>query len=263
MQLGNAVMQAVLSPLGAVPPSAEEMERARQVQARLLCRKTPRLSHLEYGGCYLPACGISGDYYDFLHLGLGRLGLALGDISGKGIPAALMMASLQAILRSHAAMLADDLRRLLRAVNRVFRECTDESCFASLFWGDYDDATRVLRYVNCGHNPPLLVDGDSSATWLEATATVLGVFHDWNCSVREVALMPGDILLLFTDGVTEAMNASGEEFGEGRLLDALRKNRRLALPSLVRELSSSLREFCGNCLRDDATLLVARPIATC
>jgi sigma-B regulation protein RsbU (phosphoserine phosphatase) len=119
----------------------------------------------------------------------------------------------------------------------------------------------VLRYANCGHNPPLLVHEDFRVTRLAATATVLGVFHDWNCSVCEVALMPGDTLLLFTDGVTEAVNASSEEFGEAGLLGALKENRRLTLHSLVRELLSAVCRFSGDILGDDVTLLAARPIA--
>ncbi len=262
MQPGSVVMQASRSQVWPFLPSAEEMDSARQVQARLLRRRTPRLDHLEYGACYLPAGGIGGDYYDFLHLGLGRVGFALGDVSGKGVPAALMMASLQAILRSHAPILGHDLKRLMRAVNRVFCECTGISAFASLFWGDYDDATGVLRYVNCGHNPPLLVHGNLRVTRLEATATVLGMFRDWDGAVGAAALAPGDVLLLFTDGVIEAMNTAGEEFGERRLLEELEKNRRLPLPSLVQELSAAVREFSGNSLVDDVTLVVARPIAT-
>ena len=261
MRFSNANMQAVQTPLAAVIPSAEEMERAKRVQARLLCHRIPCLSNLEYWGCYLPASGISGDYYDFLHFGLGRIGLAIGDIAGKGIPAALMMASLQATLRSHAGILAHDLPRLLRAVNRLFCGCTDESSFASLFLGDYDDAKRVLRYVNCGHTPPMLIGADFRVTRLHATATVLGIFRDWSCSVHELLLVPGDTLLFFTDGVTEAMNAWGEEFGEDRLLDVLKAHHQVALPLLVQEFSTAVRNFSGNLFRDDVTLLVARSIA--
>jgi serine phosphatase RsbU (regulator of sigma subunit) len=184
----------------------------------------------------------------------------LGDISGKGVPAALMMASLQAILRSHSAVLTDDLARLLRSANRQFCECTGESHFASLFLGEYNDATRRLRYANCGQTSPLVVHRDFSIDRLESTATVLGMFPDWSCSVREIALRHGDTLLLFTDGVTEAMNESGEEFGESRLLDVLKASRHLALSTLVNEMAVAVQEFSCNHLNDDVTLLVARPI---
>jgi serine phosphatase RsbU (regulator of sigma subunit) len=260
MQLGNAAIEVMEPCDGALWQSEEEMRSAREVQARLLCRRAPSLETLEYGGCYLPARGVGGDYYDFIHLGLGRIGLALGDVSGKGVPAALMMASLQAIFRSHTATGTNDLARLLRSVNRLFCECTGANHFASLFLGEYDDATRRLRYANCGQTPPLVVHRDFSVDRLQSTATVLSMFPDWDCSVREVALVPGDTLLFFTDGVTEAMNESGEEFGEIRLLNALRISRHLALAALVHEIAGAVRSFSGNHLKDDVTLLVARPI---
>ncbi len=241
-------------------PSAEEMERAQEVQMRLLRRNVPALETLDYGGCYLPAHSIGGDYYDFLHLGLGRIGLAMGDISGKGVPAAIMMASLQAILRSHCASLSQDIGRHLRSVNRLFCDCTADSHFASLFFGEYDDATRTLRYANCGHNPPLIVSLDGKVKRLEATGTVLGVFRDWNCSVCEVTLEPGDHLLMFTDGVTEAANESGEEFGEERLLELVDGRRHLTITGLIHEVAAVLHDFSAHGLNDDATLLIARCI---
>jgi len=260
MQFGNVTIETVPAPAGLYAPSDGEMETARRVQTRLLRRRIPQMENLAWGGCYFPAGEIGGDYYDFIHLGLRRVGLALGDISGKGVPAALMMASLQAILRSHSPSMADDLPRLLRSVNRLFCDCTGESDFASLFFGDYHDAARCLRYVNCGQTPPLLVHRDFSVDRLTSTATVLGMFPDWNCTVSAVELVPGDTLLLFTDGVTEAMNESGEEFGEGRLLDALRASRHAALGALVHEMAAAVRKFSGNHPKDDVTLLVARPV---
>ncbi len=260
MPLGSMTVETLPVPAGLNDPSDGEMESARRVQARLLCRRIPQMENLVWNGCYHTAGEIGGDYYDFIHLGLRRVGLVLGDISGKGVPAALMMASLQAILRSHAASMADALPRLLRSVNRLFCDCTGESDFASLFFGDYHDATRCLRYVNCGQTPPLLVHRDFRVARLTATATVLGMFPDWNCTVRAVDLVPGDTLLLFTDGVTEAMNEAGEEFGEGRLLDVLRAFRHAALGALVHERAAAVRKFSGNHRKDDLTLLVARPV---
>jgi serine phosphatase RsbU (regulator of sigma subunit) len=260
MQAGDAIIEMTESPCGAICSSAEEMTSAREVQRRLLGRRVPHLETLECAFRYLPARGISGDFYDFIHMGLGRVGLVLGDISGKGVAAALMMASLQAILRSQPAAFTGDLARLLRSANRQFCECTGESHFASLFLGEYNDATRRLRYANCGQTSPLIVHRDFSVDKLESTATVLGMFPDWNCSVREIALQPGDTVLLFTDGVTEAMNAAGEEFGEIRLLEALRAYRRLPLSALVGAIAAAVQEFSGHHLADDVTLLVARPI---
>jgi len=256
--LANVTLVKTMKAPGAQRPSAEEMERAHQVQMRLLRRGIPALETLEYGGCYIPAHSIGGDYYDFFHLGLGRVGIALGDISGKGVPAAIMMASLQAILRTQSASLSDGIARVLRSVNRLFSECTAETNFATLFLGEYDDSTRVLRYANCGHVPPLVVRGDSAVERLESTGTVLGIFGDWNCSLNEVKLAGGDILLMFTDGVMEAGNDRGEEFGEERLLELVDRYRHRTISELVREIAMALRQFSGQRLRDDATLLVAR-----
>jgi serine phosphatase RsbU (regulator of sigma subunit) len=242
-------------------PSRDELDCAREVQRRLLPRKAPGLETLEYAGCYLPARGIGGDYYDFIQLGLGRVAFALGDIAGKGVPGALMMASLQAILRIQSAHLANDLRRLLRSVNRIFCECTEMNCFASLFLGEYTDRGRTLRYANCGHNPPLVMRRDFTVERLEATATVIGAFSDWNCTIREVALARGDTLAFYTDGVTEAMNESGEEFGEERLLEFLNAHHDLRLPALVSETAQVVRRFSGHPLEDDLTLVIARSTA--
>ncbi len=246
---------------GVQRPSCDEMDLAREVQKRLLPRKAPGLQTLEYACCYLPARGIGGDYYDFIHLGLGRVAFALGDIAGSGVPAALMMASLRAILRIQSATLTNDLPRLLRSVNRLFCDCTEMNRFASLFLGEYHDRGRTLRYANCGHNPPMLIRSDFTVERLEATATVVGAFSDWDCTTREVALARGDTLAFYTDGVTEAMNESGEEFGEGRLLEVLKMHHELRLPVLVSETAEAVRRFSGRPLEDDLTLVVARSTA--
>lgn len=239
-------------------PSADEMQVAREVQIRLLPSRAPRLETLECGACSLPAREVGGDYFDFLRTGAGRLGVALGDISGKGVSAALMMASLQASLRSHYATAGDDLPGLLRRVNRLHFECTAPQHYASLFLGNYDDTSRCLRYANCGHNPGLLVRADSRVDRLAATSTVLGMFERWTCSTAEVALAPGDTLLLFTDGVTEATNLAGEAFGETRLLASLLRHRHLSLPSMTQVMLREIRWFAGGQQGDDMTLVVAR-----
>lgn len=239
-------------------PSADEMQVAREVQFRLLRSSAPRLETLECAACSLPAREVGGDFFDFLRPGPGRLGLALGDISGKGVSAALMMASLQASLRSHYATVGDDLPRLLRDVNRLHFECTAPQHYASLFLANYDDASRSLRYANCGHHAPLLVHADASVDRLPATSTVLGMFESWTCATAEVALAPGDTLLLFTDGVVEATDLAGETFGEARLLSSLRRHGALPLSALIQVMLREIRWFAGGRQRDDMTLVVAR-----
>ena len=165
--------------------SAQEMQYARQVQSRLLPQQAPSLKTLDCAGKCIQTRAVGGDYYDFLDLGSGRLGLVLADISGKGMSAALLMANLQANLRGQYALALEDVPHLLRSVNRLFYKNTETSHYATMFFAVYDDETRRLRYVNCGHNPPMLLRANGELERLEATATVLGLFEEWDCSVAE------------------------------------------------------------------------------
>ena len=241
--------------------TAQEMDFARQVQTRLFPQKLPTMKTLEYTGACIPARTVGGDYYDFLELRSGRLGMVLADIAGKGIPGALLMANLQANLRSQYAMAVDDLPRLLTSVNRLFYQSTDNASYATLFFADYDDASRRLRYANCGHLPPLLLRAAGekpNAVWLYPTCTVLGLFEDWKSEIAEVRLKPGDTLVLYTDGITEATNSQGEEFGEWRLQDTLRKTGQRSPSQLLDELVKTVRQFGAGEQEDDITLVVAR-----
>jgi sigma-B regulation protein RsbU (phosphoserine phosphatase) len=238
--------------------AAHEMEIARQVQARLFPQKQPALATLDYAGRCVQARQVGGDYYDFLDLGPGKLGVLLADIAGKGISGALLMANLQANLRSQYAIALEDPSRLLRSVNQLFFENTAESSYATLFFADYDDASRRLRYVNCGHNPPVLLRAGGKAERLSATTTVLGLFDDWECPVEEQTLHPADILVLFSDGVTEAQSVDGEDFGESRLLGAIREHQRLSPSELLNRLLDIVQQFSGTEQADDITLVVAR-----
>jgi sigma-B regulation protein RsbU (phosphoserine phosphatase) len=237
---------------------ARDMEIAREVQSRLFPQVMPPLGTLEYTGSCIQARVVGGDYYDFLSLGPGRLGIVLADISGKGIAAALLMANLQANLRSQYAVALEDPHRLLQSVNRLFYENTPEDRYATLFFADYDDASRRLRYTNCGHNPPLLLRGNGEIERLGATGTVLGLFKNWECAVEEVSLRPGDVLLIYTDGITEAPNLSGEEFGESRLVEILRAHPQLPVQALLSLILAAVQEFSGASQADDLTLLIAR-----
>jgi serine phosphatase RsbU (regulator of sigma subunit) len=201
---------------------------------------------------------VGGDYYDFLSLGPDRLGLVIGDVMGKGMAAALLMANLQANLRSQVAFALDEPRRLLQSVNLLFCENSPEGAFASLFFADYHDPTGGLRYVNCGHLCGLLVRRDGTLDRLEPTSTVLGLFRQWECSVGECRLEPDDLLALYTDGVTEAFDATGEEFGEQRLVDALRRHRDRPPDVLLSSLVDEVRSFSPHEQHDDLTLIVAR-----
>jgi serine phosphatase RsbU (regulator of sigma subunit) len=228
------------------------------VQARLFPQAMPPLQTLDYAGTCIQARVVGGDYYDFLDLGPGRIGVVLADISGKGIAAALLMANLQANLRSQYAVALEDPHRLLQSVNRLFYENTPDDRYATLFFADYDDASRCLRYANCGHNPPLLLRVSGELERLGATATVLGLFKDWKCGIEEISLRSGDTLLAYTDGVTEASNSTGEEFGEARLEEIFRSHRREPVNTLLACILEAVQKFSGASQADDLTLFIAQ-----
>ncbi len=238
--------------------AAHEMEIARQVQARLFPQSLPAMKSLDYAGACIQAREVGGDYYDFLHLGEHGLGLVLGDVAGKGIAGALLMANLQANLRSQCAVARDEPRRLLRSVNQLFYENTTDNTYATLFFAEYDDRSQRLRYINCGHLPALLFRRDSSVVRLDSTCTVLGLFNEWDCQVREAALSPGDMLVIYTDGVTEAFNSAEEEFGEDRLVQAIRRRRELPARDLLASVVDEVRRFSPAEQSDDITLIAAR-----
>ena len=189
--------------------SVHELAIAKQVQARLFPQTLPALKTLEYAGLCSQARQVGGDYYDFLNLGRERVGLVLGDIAGKGIAGALLMANLQANLRSQCVVAWDDPQRLLRSVNDLFYDNTADNAYATLFFAEYDDQTQRLRYANCGHLSALLLRHDDTLVRLDSTCTVLGLFKEWNCSIAECVLLSGDTLTLYTDGITESFNAAG------------------------------------------------------
>lgn len=237
---------------------AQELEIAKQVQARLFPQNLPPLKTLDYAGVCIQARQVGGDYYDFLHLNRERLALVIGDISGKGMAAALMMVNLQANLRSQSTVAVDEPQRLLRSVNKLFYENTTESAYASIFFADYDDKTRRLRYANCGHLSALLLRADSSLELLESTCTVVGLFQEWDCYMGERKLFPGDTLVLYTDGVTESFNDAGEEFGEQRLIEAVEHGQDLSAQELVTSLVQDVQQYSPNGQYDDITLIVAK-----
>jgi len=250
--------QAQAEKLESERRAAHELEIARQVQARLFPQIRPELKTVEYAGVCLQARQVGGDYFDFLNLGPDRLGLIIGDVSGKGIAAALLMANLQAALRSQSALAFDQPEALLRSVNRLFYDNTAENAFASLLFADYDDATRRLRYVNCGHLSGLLLRSNGNVDQLESTSTLLGLFRDWECSVREQELSPGDVLVLYTDGITEATDLRGEEFGEQYLIESLRQHRELSCQALLSTIVDGVRQFSAKEQHDDITAIVAK-----
>jgi serine phosphatase RsbU (regulator of sigma subunit) len=254
----EAERRAQAAKLEAERQAAHDLAIAKQVQTRLFPQRQPLIRTLAYAGICHPARTVGGDYYDFLDLGNRRLGLALADIAGKGMGAALLMANLQAALRSQCATAREQPERFLRSVNQLLYENTADEDYATLFFAEYDDDTRKLRYSNCGHPPALLLRGGDGLERLEPTCTVVGLFERWDCAMEERTLAPGDAVLLYTDGVTEALNGEGEEFGEERLLQAARQDRELSPPELVAAVADQARGFGPHEQADDITLIVAK-----
>ena len=247
--------------------AALEVEKARETQARLFPQMLPPLKTLDCKGVCLQAREVGGDYYDFLDLGRGRLGLVVGDVSGKGTAAALLMSNLQAHLRNLCAtywnrpfvpFALEQPARFLQTVNRLFYENSTEDAYATLFFAEYDDNTQRLRYANCGHPCALVVRNGGNVERLAATCTVLGLSTGWACAVEECRLFPGDALALYTDGVTESFNEAGEEFGEHRLIEALRQHAELPPQALLDAVAEEVRRFSPQEQHDDITLVVAR-----
>jgi len=235
-----------------------ELEIAANVQQKLFPRHLRPMQTLDYAAQCVAAREVGGDYYDFLDAGPHELSVILGDVSGKGVPAALLMANLQAQFRSQppARLLAP--APLLESVNRHFFESTAADRFATLFYGVYNDRTRGLKYVNCAHSVPLLFRESGELERLESTATMLGAFARWSCTTDEVTLHAGDTLLLYSDGVTEAGIDHGEEFGEERLAKVLAANRRGPASTLANAVVDAVAAFSPGARHDDVTVVALR-----
>jgi phosphoserine phosphatase RsbU/P len=200
-----------------------EVTMAAGVQQRLLPAEPPIVSHLELAGFCQPARGVGGDYYDFVTADDDQVGIVIADVAGKGIAAALVMSNVQAALRSHTAArrrqpgTVGSATDLVTDINRLLCGITDGATYVTFFYGRYDPERRRLTYVNGGHNAPLVAGADGTTRTLDATGLPLGILADAAYEEREVSLDPGDLLLAYTDGVTESLDRDGEEYGETRL----------------------------------------------
>ncbi len=238
-----------------------ELEVASQVQHKLWPGGPVTLSSLSLSGHCRPVGAVGGDTFDFIPLGPERLAFSLADVSGKGLPAALLMASLQAILRSGVSHGASDLAGFLEVANRHFFESTEPHHYATLFFAVYDETGRSLRYVSCGHPPAILVSATAPIRKLEATARAFGMFEKLLPEVEEVRLETGDALLVYSDGLLEAKSPDGEEIGEEALVaiarDLLASEDR-AGPAFPRRLVDHVVEGLGFDQTDDITLVLAQ-----
>jgi phosphoserine phosphatase RsbU/P len=235
-----------------------ELEIARGIQSSFLPEGPPAIPGLDLAGLNIPYREVGGDYFDYIRIVDNQLGLAIGDVSGKGVAAALLMAafraSLLAEIRNHFA-----IRRILKKVNRLLYESTDDGKFVTAFYGVLDAKNRVFTFANAGHNPPLLLRANGTVEWLSEGGLPLGVMEDAKYEERPVALATGDVLVLYTDGVTEASNDIEDQYGVERLEALVRKNATRPAAEIVEALRDEVVTFTGaRHLNDDLTVVVAR-----
>ena len=235
-----------------------EIEIAREVQQRLFPQTNPEVASLQYAGHCRPALGVGGDYYDFLSLAGGRLGIAVADISGKGIPAALLMASLQASVRGQSQVSGAGAAALLESVNQLVYDASPSNRYATFFYCQFDPATRRLLYTNGGHNAPMLLRGDQVIR-LETGGQPVGLFRVAHYEQAEIELQPGDLLVLYTDGISEAENTASDEWGEDALIAAARSSDGLPPAEMITRIMQAADAFAaGAPQHDDMTLVIAR-----
>ena len=266
-----------------------ELEIATSVQQRLFPQNPPELGRVELSGVCHPARGVGGDYYDFILLGPGKVGIAVADVAGKGISAALLMLTVQASLRSQAPSVNGNLTGLVSSMNRLLHVSTDASAYATFFYAQYDEETRMLTYVNAGHNPPILVRAATATRAQEAShamaagdvkslmtevkteaehpsmsllctgGLIIGAFDTSDYEQETIAMYEDDLLVAYTDGVTEALNPEGEEFGEARLHQIIEAGAKLSAHELILRIVEAVREFCRDMpQQDDLTLVVMK-----
>jgi sigma-B regulation protein RsbU (phosphoserine phosphatase) len=233
-----------------------ELQEARRIQCKLLPASMPELEDWEVAVSWQPAEGVGGDCYDAIALGPSRAAFTIADVVGKGVPAALLMSNLQAVVRAFATDAAQPAE-LCQRVNHILSGHIAEGRFISFFYCVIDNELGAITYSNAGHYPPILVHRDGSVDRLGAGGAVLGVFPDARYEQGGIALCSGDRLVLFTDGITEARNAADEEFGEDRLIAAAVEHRACSAPALQARLAEAAAAFTSGAFEDDATLIVA------
>lgn len=235
-----------------------QLQMAREVQAHLLPMESPQLGGWDIAGICIPSHEIGGDYFDYIRLLHDRLGIVVADASGKGIPAALIITAFRTLLRTHAGS-ESELECLAQDINRFLFESTRPEEFVSAFYAILDPANGCLRYINCGHNPPLLLRAAEPSIRLMAGGPLLGAFDNSNFTTGEARLAPGELLVLYTDGVEESTNASGMEFGTERLAAVVHPVRGLSAHEILQKIVNDTRIFTGEAsYGDDFTLMIVK-----
>jgi sigma-B regulation protein RsbU (phosphoserine phosphatase) len=236
----------------------EEVRLASKIQSELLPKSMPKVDGYEIAGTSFPAQVVGGDYYDFITLQDNRLALCLGDVTGKGLPASLLMANLQATLRGQSFLCTSAKECLIRS-NKLLYHSTSSEKFATLFYAYLDTKNHSLSYSNAGHDFPFLYSGSEVPTRLKSGGLMLGAFEDFAFEEETVVLNHGDLLVISSDGISEAMNASMEQFGEQRLQEIITKRRTASPQEIIDNIISAVREHAaGTPQSDDMTLIVVK-----
>lgn len=239
----------------ALAEPASEWIWASEVQQRFMQHSHPGIKGLEYSARCRPVDAVGGDFYDFLAIGAHQLAIAVGDASGKGLPGALMVSNVQSSVRTASLFAADDLPLTLNAVNHQVYESSLSDRYATLFYCLFDSNTRVLRYVNAGHQSPIVIRRDGSTVQLESGGAPVGLFPTWNYVEGTVQLEAGDLILACTDGVIEATNREGDPWGSEGLETALGRRYSQSPEEIVSMIFDSLDEYTEGVQADDATVV--------
>lgn len=237
-----------------------ELELAHKVHKALLPQEVPQVPGLQLAAFMQPADIVGGDYFDFFRFRDGALGVAIADVMGKGLPASMLMASLQASLR---ILVPENTgpAAVLQRLNGLFCHNVHLIKFITIFLGRFDSATRTLEYCNAGHNPPLLLrkKNPDKPHWLQPTGAAIGLAENFDYHAGTITLAPDDVFVLYTDGVTEAMNAAHDEFGEQRLADIAKQHHTASPQTAIRELRTALQTFIGKqTFSDDVTIVAGK-----
>lgn len=236
----------------------QQLASAREIQLRLLPVVPPQVENYDLIGISFPCFEIGGDYFDFVRLENGEIGIALADVSGKGLDAAMLMSCLHASLRAQA-LARPAVSGIIAAVNRYLYESTPPNKFVTIFYGQLDPQRHLLAYTNAGHNPPVLVRSDGRVECLEAGGIPVGILADAAYNEKQLSFEPGDVLVIYSDGVIESTSERGEEFGVERLLEVIRKNRHLEALKIRDRIEEAISRFAGKARQaDDVTLVIVK-----
>jgi sigma-B regulation protein RsbU (phosphoserine phosphatase) len=236
----------------------KDVELAAEVQRLFLPSGKPAIAGLEIAGMMQPARGVGGDYYDYIPIDAHTIQVVIADVAGKGVPAALLMSATAAAMRleaNHDRNMLEQVERLNTGIHSV----SDDERYVTLLLAEIDTRKRIIQYVNCGHNPALLFRPNAGTlTRLHSSCPPIGLSAGEMCELASVDLLAGDVLVFYTDGVTEAENRSGEEFGMERLSATLRRGSSLSAEELMTNIYNSAADFCGDDFNDDVTILVVK-----